>query len=151
MPQNRHNSYTRTTESFHEHSRTMGPFFAPKANPAPQPASAFVQIDLVPKTRSVTHSSAVYTPTSSTNMKTTSKYGHALRSALSLEVGISHRTFELTMSQDLQPYFRSNRLSSRGFDHSRVPHHRHRHLAKGSHKETEGSSHCSRYMISSPP
>lgn len=62
MPQNRHNSYTRTTESFHEHSRTMGPFFAPKANPAPQPASAFVQIDLVPKTRSVTHSSAVYTP-----------------------------------------------------------------------------------------
>ena len=151
MPQNRHNSYTRTIQSFPEYSRTMGPFFAPKANPAPQPASAFVQIDLVPKTRSVTHSSAVYTPTSSTNTKTTSKYGHALRSAFSLEVGISHRAFELAMSQDSQPHFRSNRLPSRRLDHPRVPHHRHRHLAKGSHKETEGCSHCSRYTINAPP
>ena len=39
---------------------TQGPFLAPKANPAPQPARAFVQIDFVPKTLSVTHSRAVY-------------------------------------------------------------------------------------------
>ena len=38
---------------------TIGPFFTPKAKPAPQPAIAFVQIAFVPTILSVTHSKAV--------------------------------------------------------------------------------------------
>ena len=78
---------------------TVGPFFAPKARPAPQPARAFVQMDFVPRTRSVTHSRAVYTATGLTNPQwTTTKHCHRSGHALSLEVCVSHRLLQLSVT-----------------------------------------------------
>lgn len=81
------------------HSRrfcTVGPFFAPNARPAPQPAMALVQIDFVPSTRSITHSRAVYTASpEKREERPTTEDCHRSRHALSLEVRIAHRLLEL--------------------------------------------------------